>query len=114
MLTVAVDRTRPETGVQCGAVGEMLRTAEAHHVRIAVDSVEDFAGRPEDLVVSPRLVTQIPGRDPDPSRFRYEGNGTMLAHPGVRRVRVVLQDLERDVVDDTGGREVNPANSVHG
>jgi hypothetical protein len=111
VLTVAVDRTRPETGVQRGAVGEVLRAAEAHYVRVAVDRVEDVTSRPEDLVVSPRLVTQIPGGDPNPSRFRYEGDGTMAAHPGVRRIRVVLQDLERDVVDDAGGREVSP---VHG
>jgi hypothetical protein len=111
VLTVAVDRARPETGVQRGAVGEVLGAAEAHHVRVAVDRVEDLTGRPEDLVVSPCLVTQVPGRDPDPSRFRYEGDGAMAAHPGVRRIRVVLQDLERDVVDDAGGREVSP---VHG
>jgi hypothetical protein len=38
----------------------------------------------------------------------------MAAHPGVGRIRVVLQDLERDVMDDVGGREVNPVNPVHG
>ena len=60
LIAVSVDRPGAETGVQRGAMGQVLGTREAHHVRVAVDGMEDVPGGPEDLVVPPGLVAQIP------------------------------------------------------
>ncbi len=99
-VPVALDRPRPERRVERVAHLPMLGTAQADHVGVAVDRVEDVLGRLEDLVVVAGLVAQRPGRHEDPPRLRHPGHRLVLPKPRVRRVGVGLEHVEADVVDD--------------